>query len=166
MIDISRLMRYTQYLRHAYFDVLRGLPWDEVVRDQGASFGSLRNIFVHCIAVFDFANRLLQDNETTFPRVVYDDYNTMEAIQRYMERVESRFDAYLSTLTPDELSRQVTRTYPSGATMTATVEDYLLHFFQEETHHRGEFIALLWQMDVTPPHVGWLQYIHLEGVTP
>lgn len=166
MIDVTRLMRYNQYLRHVYFDALTGLPWDELVADRGASFGSLRNIFVHCIAVFDFANRLLQDNETAFPQIAYDDYKTVEGIQRYMDRVESKFDAYLSTLTPNELSRLITRTYPSGATMTSAVEDYLLHFFQEETHHRGEFIALLWQMDVTPPHVGWLQYVHREGVTP
>jgi uncharacterized damage-inducible protein DinB len=34
----------------------------------------------------------------------------------------------------------------------------LLDFFQEETHHRGELIALLWQMDVAPPHMGFIQY--------
>ena len=67
MIDIIKLMKYNQYLRHAYFDVLRELPWDELVKDRGASFGSLRNIFLHCIAVFDFANRLIQENETAFP---------------------------------------------------------------------------------------------------
>ncbi len=165
MIEIPRLMRYNQYLRHAYFDTLTGLPWDEVVVDRGASFGSLRNIFLHCIAVFDYANRLLQDHEPTFPQIAYDDYSSVAAIQRYMGRVEAKFNPYLSALTPAELAHKVTRTSPSGATTTATVEDYLLHFFQEETHHRGEFIALLWQMGVTPPHMGWLQYLSHEGVT-
>ncbi len=163
MIEVSRLMRYNQYLRHAYLDTLRGLPWAEVVADRGASFDSLRNIFVHCIAVFDFANRLLQDNEPAFPQIAYDDYPSITAIQQYMERVEAKFNPYVSALTPAELARKVTRTSPSGATTTATVEDYLLHFFQEETHHRGEFIALLYQMEVTPPHMGWLQYLPLEG---
>jgi uncharacterized damage-inducible protein DinB len=162
MIDITKLMKYNQYLRHAYFDVLRELPWDELVKDRSASFGSMRNIFLHCIAVFDFANRLIQENETTFPRVTYEDYNTVEKIQHYMERVESKLDAYLPKITTDELSRKIMRTYRSGATTTSTVEDYLVHFFQEETHHRGEFIALLWQMNVTPPHVGWIQYLNQQ----
>lgn len=166
MIDITTLMKYNQYLRHAYFDVLRGLPWDELVKDKGASFGSLRNIFLHCIVVFDFANRLILESETSFPRINYEDYNTVEKIQQYMERVESKLNAYLSRITSDELTRKITRKYRSGATTTSTVEDYLFHFFQEETHHRGEFIALLWQMNVTPPHVGWIQYVNLEGVNP
>lgn len=109
--------------------------------------------------MFDFANRLIHENETTFPQITYDDYNTVEKIQHYMEYVESKFDAYLPTITTDELSRKIARTYRSGATSTSTVEDYLVHFFQEEMHHRGEFIALLWQLNVTPPHVGLLQYV-------
>ena len=79
-----------------------------------------------------------------------------------MERVESKFDVYLPTITIDELSRKIMRTHRSGATTTSTVEDYLVHFFQEEMHHRGEFIALLWQMGVTPPHVGWIQYVNQQ----
>ena len=162
MIDITRLMEYNQYLRHAYFDELKVLPWDELVKDKDASFGSLRNVFLHCIAVFDFANRLIQENENTFTRIDYEDYDTVEKIQRYMKRVESKFNTYLSRITSDELKRKITRTYPSGATTISTVEDYLFHFFQEETHHRGEFIALLWQMNVTPPHLGWIRYINQQ----
>jgi len=26
----------------------------------------------------------------------------------------------------------------------------------EELHHRGEIIAILWQMNFQPPHMGWL----------
>ena len=162
MIDITRLMEYNQYLRHAYFDELKMLPWDELVKDKDASFGSLRNVFLHCIAVFDFANRLIQENENTFTKIDYEDYDTVEKIQRYMERVESKFNTYLSRITSDELKRKITRTYRSGTTTTSTVEDYLFHFFQEETHHRGEFIALLWQMNVTPPHLGWIRYINQQ----
>ena len=37
----------------------------------------------------------------------------------------------------------------------ATAEDVLIHVFEEEIHHRGELIALLWQMGVEPPQMGW-----------
>lgn len=29
-----------------------------------------------------------------------------------------------------------------------SAEDVLIHFFEEEVHHRGELIALLWQMNL------------------
>jgi uncharacterized damage-inducible protein DinB len=32
----------------------------------------------------------------------------------------------------------------------------LIHVFTEELHHRGEIIAILWQMDIQPPDMGWL----------
>lgn len=47
MIDITPLLKYNRYLRHAYFDTLKELPWDKLVEDRGVSFGSLRNIFLH-----------------------------------------------------------------------------------------------------------------------
>jgi uncharacterized damage-inducible protein DinB len=41
-------------------------------------------------------------------------------------------------------------------------EVVLLDFFQEETHHRGELLALLWQMDVEPPHTGFLKFVRSQ----
>jgi uncharacterized damage-inducible protein DinB len=39
----------------------------------------------------------------------------------------------------------------AGETVTVTVEDVLIHIFEEEVHHRGELIGLLWQNGVEPP---------------
>jgi uncharacterized damage-inducible protein DinB len=43
----------------------------------------------------------------------------------------------------------------SDETVEITVEDVLIHIFEEEVHHRGEIIALLWQMNIEPPLMGW-----------
>jgi uncharacterized damage-inducible protein DinB len=43
----------------------------------------------------------------------------------------------------------------AGETIEVTAEDILIHVFEEEVHHRGELIALLWQMDIEPPLMGW-----------
>jgi uncharacterized damage-inducible protein DinB len=32
----------------------------------------------------------------------------------------------------------------------------LIHVIAEELHHRGEIIAILWQMNFQPPDMGWL----------
>ena len=98
--------------------------------------------------------------EPSFPRINFDDYESVAKIGEYLEQVESKANAYLSKVTPDELSRKIERRRRDGSIITATVEDYLIHLFQEETHHRGELMALLWQMDVSPPHMGWTQYLN------
>jgi uncharacterized damage-inducible protein DinB len=43
--------------------------------------------------------------------------------------------------------------------MIVRVEDILIHASLENIHHFGELIAMLWQMDVEPPHMGWLGYL-------
>ena len=161
-MKIINMLEYTQYLRQSYFDTLSKLPWDEFVKDRGASFGSLRNIFLHCVEVLDrYVNfRILGNAE--LPRINFDDYDSIDKIETYLDRVESGVNEYLDKVTPEELSRKVELKYNDGTTVLVTVEDMLIHLFQEEIHHLGEFIALLWQMKIEPPHLGWARYINRE----
>jgi len=164
-MEAVKLLEYSQYLRHRYLETLGKLPWDEVVKDRGASFNSLRNIYLHSVSVLDFNANYVIQGDANYPRINYDDYDSIEKINRYLEQVESKANAYLSNATLVELSRKVDRKRSiDGSTFTVTVEDILIDSFQEETHHRGELLGLLWQMDVSPPHVGWIQYLH--SLTP
>ena len=138
-----QLLEYSQFLRHKYLETLSTLPWEDVVKDRGASFPSLRDTFLHMVFVVDaYINYGLQGN-TNYPEVKYNEYDNIEKITKYLEDVESRANANLSKMTPEQLAKN---------------EIVLLDFFQEETHHRGELLALLWQMDVAPPHMGFIQY--------
>jgi len=158
-MKVVQLLEYSRYLRHGYLEVLAKLSWEEMIKDRGASFNSFRNIYLHCIAVLDFyVNHLIQ-GDVTYPRINYEDYDDMQKIIGYLEQVESKADMYLRQVTQTELSRKIERKLRDGSTITVTVEDILIDFFQEETHHRGELLALLWQIDITPPHIGWTQYL-------
>jgi uncharacterized damage-inducible protein DinB len=160
MINAVKLLEYNQELRGRYLDTLSELPWEDVVKDRGASFPSLRDIYLHCVVCVDgIVNNILQ-GDPSFPRINYDDYDSIEKIREYVEQVEPKANEYLSKVTSEELSRTIERKQRDGSTTLATVEDYLIHLFQEETHHLGELIALLWQIDVRPPHMGWIQYIN------
>ena len=159
-MEAVRLLEYSQYLRHRYLETLGKLPWEEVVKDRGASFNSLRDIYLHCVSVLDFYVNHLAQGDTNYPRINFDDYDNIEKINEYLEKVESKANAYLSKVTPEELSRKIERKMRDGTTIMVTVEDILIDFFQEETHHRGELIALLWKIDVCPPHLGWAQYLN------
>ncbi len=142
-MKILQLLDYSQDLRHRYFQTLSRLPWTEVIKGRGASFPSLKDIFLHMIFVTDaYINYALQGNKN-YPEVKLEEYDSIEKIKRYMDDVEIRAGANLAKMTPEQLEKS---------------ETLLLDFFQEETHHRGELLALLWQMDVEPPHRGFLQY--------
>lgn len=159
MVSVVKLLEYSQELRHRYLDTLAKLPWEEVVKDRGASFGSIRNVYLHIIGCVDGFVKSSIRGQFSFSRINYDDYDSIEKIRGYLERVESEANDYLGTITEEELSRMLEFKMRDGSISTYTVEDWLVTLFEEETHHRGELIALLWQMDVTPPHMGWAQYI-------
>jgi uncharacterized damage-inducible protein DinB len=157
-----KLLEYSQFLRHKYLETLSSLPWAEVIKERNASFPSLRDIYLHIIFVVDaHINYVLQGNPD-YPSVYYIEYDSIGKVTKYLAEVESRANAYLSKVTPEELARKIERNQKDGSTLLIPVEDLLLHLFQEETHHRGELIALLWQMDVAPPHMGYVQYLRMQ----
>lgn len=159
-MNIIKMMEYSQYLRHSYFDTFSKLSWDEFAKDRGASFDSLRNIFIHCVDVLDFFINHFFQGDTERKRANFQEYDNIEKIKAFLERVESDAEAYLRNVTPEELSREIVRKSSDGTEVRLSIEGWLMHFFQEETHHRGEFIALLWQMDIEPPHLGWARYMN------
>jgi uncharacterized damage-inducible protein DinB len=161
-MEAVKLLEYSQYLRHMYLETLGKLPWDEVGKDRSASFNSLRDIYLHCLSVLDFYVNHVAQGDFTYSRINFHDYDSIEKISEYLEQVESKANPYLNKVTPEELSRKIERKLRNGTTIMETVEDVLFDFFQEETHHREEIMALLWQIDVCPPHLGWAQYLNKQ----
>jgi uncharacterized damage-inducible protein DinB len=158
-----KLLEYSQFLRHKYLETLSQLPWEEVIKDRGASFPSLRDIYVHIVFVVDaYINYILQGNPN-YPGVNFSEYDSIGKITKYLEEVEAKASVYLGKLTPEDLARNIERKQKDGSTFPVPVEDILLDLFQEETHHRGELIALLWQMDVTPPHKSFIYYLRSQA---
>ena len=43
------------------------------------------------------------------------------------------------------------------------VKDVLIHVLIEELHHRGEMIAILWQMDIQPPDMAWISVMKRQS---
>jgi uncharacterized damage-inducible protein DinB len=154
MVDVRRLLEYNQEVRHRYFDVLARLPWEELARNREASFHSLRNIFIHTVGAVDYWLDFLL-NEKLRSQGKFDEYTSIGDVRGYMERVEVRMGRYLDLLTPDKLMVKYSTANDRGENVEVTAEDVLIHVFEEEVHHRGELIALLWQMGVEPPLMGW-----------
>jgi uncharacterized damage-inducible protein DinB len=154
MVDVRKLIEYNQDIRHSYLDALAGLPWDEVTKNREASYHSLRNIFVHALNAMDYWLDFLT-GEKLHSRRSFEEYRSIDDIRAYMAHVEDRMREYLDALTPEGLSKKYAVTNDAGETIQVSAEDVLIRVFEEEVHHRGEIIALMWQMDIEPPLMGW-----------
>jgi len=159
-MDISELIRYNHAARRMYFQALAKLPWDEVVKPRGASFDSMRNVFLHLTFMESrIIHYVIPRMTTDWVQPSFDDFKDIESMRRLMEDVETRTEAYLKKLTPEELRREVVLPWRRDPPMTASVENILAMVALEDIHHYGELIALLWQSGVEAPYLSWLQYL-------
>ncbi len=154
MVDIRKLLEYNEEIRHRYLEYLARMPWEELVMNREASFQSLRNIFLHTLNVIDYWLDVLLDEQLSV-EMRYDEYSRIGEIYEYMGDVEKRLRTYFESLSSDDLAKKYVRTNDLKEIVEVTAEDVLIHLFEEEVHHRGELIALIWQMGGEPPIMGW-----------
>jgi uncharacterized damage-inducible protein DinB len=154
MVDVKSLLEYNESIRHRYFESLAQLSWEEFTKNREASFNSFRNIFVHTLGAIDYWLDFLK-KENLHSKKKFDEYKAFEEVEFYMEHVEKRMQKYLASLSSAGLRKTYTVTGEEHMSTVVTAEDILVHVFEEEVHHRGELIALLWQMGIDPPPMGW-----------
>lgn len=154
MVEIKELLEYSEQVRHRYFEALTKIPWTEFVKNREASFHSLRNIFIHMFGAIDYWLDFLQ-KESLHSHMQFDEYESFKKIKAYMEHVETRMRNYLNSLSDGGLKKKYTVINDANETIEISAEDVLIHLFEEEVHHRGELIALLWQIGIEPPLMGW-----------
>lgn len=154
MVDVKELLKYNETIRHRYFESFLKLSWNDFTKDRGASFSSIRNIFVQTLSAIDYWLDFLQ-KENIHSKSKFEEYKTFDDVRTYMEHVERRMQNYLDSLSRKELQKKYNATDEDHKIAKFTAEDVLVHVFEEEVHHRGELIALYWQMDIDPPAMEW-----------
>lgn len=154
MVETRELLEYNDRIRRRYFRSFSLLPWTEFIRDRGASWGSIRNILIHTLGAIDYWLDFL-NREKLRSKKKFDEFKDFEEVKTYMEHVENRMRNYLDSLPAEKLNKKYTIKNDANETVEIAAEDVLIHVFEEEVHHRGEIISLLWQMNIEPPPMGW-----------
>jgi uncharacterized damage-inducible protein DinB len=132
------------------------LPWDKVTEDRGASFGSMRDIFVHVLeAEESWVKRVASGKMEYRPgEEEGKSFKDINSIKEYMNEVEKESRAYVMKLSPAQLDKQM-----ELRKNKFRVEDLLMHVVEEEIHHRGELLCLMWQIDFEPPYKSYISYL-------
>jgi len=117
-MDAGELVRYNHAARRTYLQALGKLPWEEVVKPRGASYDSMRDIFIHLTLVevrmvhYMIPGRMgdwVEEPFDQFKEFVqgYGRFKDIDMIRRLVEEVEAKTEEYLKKLTPEELQREV-----------------------------------------------------------
>jgi uncharacterized damage-inducible protein DinB len=142
------------------------IPWETVIESSGASFDSIRDIFVHSLQAEQlWISRLSGKNTEGIYGIhaPFTKYADINSIKEYADKVEAETNEYLDKLTNQKLRSVFEYRGRDGNTNRNETEDILMHVIEEEIHHRGEILCIYWQHDIQPPYVSYTTY---KGQTP
>ncbi len=150
--------RFNATVRRQYLDAILRLPPAERLRDRGASYPSLQEIYAHVLDSHRYWFELVpQDRAQEALSLELPARELTEPqLRAATDAVDLLVNNFLRPLQESDLGHEITfRPWaPEGAPRhekQVLVADLLWHMVEEELQHRGELNALLWQMDVDPP---------------
>ncbi len=157
--DLARAwIQWLAETRKGYLEKLLELPPKERLRDRGASFPSIQDIFLHILDNnvwwLDSVPRNRQESHTE----VKGNLSPSE-IRRAAGRIGRASQALAKSLTPARLDQSFVVRGEQGNgklfEMRSNLRTIIWHLIEEELQHRGEMNALFWQMDVEAPTRAW-----------
>jgi uncharacterized damage-inducible protein DinB len=170
MSDLETLREWFRYLaesRRKYFATLEQLPREEQLRDRGASFPTLLAIFEHSVGARVYWFHNMSKNFPDLPQLDFGpipdppEKPQVADVARLEREVDVLTNRFLDALTPKDLERH----FPMKSGEPPSVRDALWHLVEEELQHRGEMNALLWQIDVDPPILDWIEWAEARPST-
>jgi uncharacterized damage-inducible protein DinB len=89
-------------------------------------------------------------------QILHTDFAALKAARAAMD---DRIIAFVDALPPQRLGEDLIYRTMSGEGMVTPVGQVLAHFFNHQTHHRGQAHAMLSSTDVAPPSLDLLYFL-------
>jgi len=142
-----------------YLEAILKLSPVDRLKDRGASWGSIQDIFLHIIEDYEWWFECVPQNKQD----EYEDFVGREMSEQEIREVTERMirsvHAIMDTATLPDMGRTYLVKGVSGDgkpyTMTTCLADIVWHMVEEQLQHIGELNALFWQMDIDPPTHAW-----------
>lgn len=149
---------YFKRERAKLIGALGKLSNEELARDRGLSFGSMKDVLVHTVMVEDNWLHYRAAGLGTGTSLKLEDFRTLAEIEKYMSDVDAKTNKLFSGLTQKDLRRIVRRVSSDGKQESYALEQILYQVPIENIHHFGEIFAEFWKMGLDAPYYSYLAY--------
>ena len=152
MLDEFRMLaRYNRIANERLYDACEQLDPVEYRRPRQGSFGSIHGLLNHLLLgdriwMSRFAGR----GNTTPPlnSILFDSFAELRSARAAQDE---EIEAFFAKTDTDFLQRQLPYTNNQGKDYVETAPVAVLHFFNHQTHHRGQVHVMISQTDIKPP---------------
>lgn len=157
MTELDAIRTFFQYnarVRRHYLSALLAISPEERLKDRGASYPSLQEIFVHVLDGINWWLKFVPEDRAGAATLLPARTLTSAELTDQVARTERLAADFMDTLDETSLTREMICHFSENGKTTESrfpIGDVLWHVVEEELQHRGELNALMWQMDVDPP---------------
>ncbi|MBL8572598.1 MAG: damage-inducible protein DinB [Hyphomicrobiaceae bacterium] len=155
---------YNAWANRRLYDAVAALPEAEYRADRGAFFKSLEGTLNHIVIADQLWLARFLDAPppyTELTGIVRDDFASLRALR---EAEDARIIAYADSLTPADLNRRFSyRTITNPATVEQDLAPALDHFFNHQTHHRGQAHGILTNLGHDAPSLDLVYFQRESG---
>jgi uncharacterized damage-inducible protein DinB len=160
------LAAYNTWANERLYDAAARIPDAEYRRDRGAFFGSLHGTLNHLLLGDRiWMHRFTGEGEEPkeLDAILYDDFAELCAARR---AEDVRIVDYVAGLSEKDLAGTIRyRSTRSPAEIEQLLAPLLLHFFNHQTHHRGQAHCLLTEITGEAPSFDLLVYQRQTGTS-
>ena len=148
--DVRVLIDYHYWARDRVLDAVEALTPEQLTRDMGNSFRSIRDTAAHIYAAeWAWHSRWLGQSPTAL--LPYDMFPDVATLRRTWSEHEARMRAFLSNRDDNGINEIFEYTLISGHAGASVLWQMTQHVVNHATYHRGQIVTMLRQLGATPP---------------
>jgi uncharacterized damage-inducible protein DinB len=147
----AQYARYNRLANQILYEACGRLSDEERRRDLGAFFASVHGTLNHLLLGDRIWMTRFEGGEhpsTGLGVILFESFDSLWAARRQMD---ARIEAFFGALPADFLERELRYVNNSGFDTTDPVSVIVPHFFNHQTHHRGQVHTLLSQLGHAAP---------------
>ncbi len=154
------MAEYNRWMNQRLYDMAATLSEEKLFENKGAFFGSLFDTLNHIAAadtiwLHRFAQQAgsewLREALEAFPHppsLTHRVANSLTDLRAYRERMDALIATYAAKVTPEQLGATLHYSNTAGQAQARNLGALVTHFFNHQTHHRGQATTLLSQFGV------------------
>ena len=155
----QRMAAYNRWANERLYEAVGKLSPEEFGAPRSGFFPSLMKTLNHILVGDTVWMGRLDGTGSSITSLDQILHTELAALKPARAAMDARIVAFVDAVAPERLEENLVYRTVAGDPMTTQVAQVLLHFFNHQTHHRGQAHAMLSSTEVAPPSLDLLYFL-------
>ena len=148
--ELKTLLDYHYWARDRLLEAVEALTTEELTRDMGSSFRSVRDTLVHLCQVEWIWHARWTGTSPTGPQHLPEQYADVSSIRRLWSEQEREVRSFVDRLGDQGIARVIDYRNMAGQPARSAYWQMVQHMVNHGSYHRGQVTTMMRQMGAAP----------------